>query len=127
MKKILAMVLALCMALSLTAAFADGYKTIDAAKVNVSGNGESHDFVWNGSRWECAFLPRFNVVYKLSIETGDGHELSSVMTFPPDCRLRRYRLIEHRSLNYFGNTFAGYYYIVFIIHLILRSSTFIKS
>ena len=89
----------------------DGYKTIDAAKVNVSGNGESHDFVWNGSRWECAFLPRFNVVYKLSIETGDGHELSSVMTFPPDCRLRRYRLIEHRSLNYFGNTFAGYYYL----------------
>ena len=32
MKKILAMVLALCMALSLTAAFADGYKTIEEGK-----------------------------------------------------------------------------------------------
>ena len=32
MKKILAMVLALCMALSLTAAFADGFKTVEEGK-----------------------------------------------------------------------------------------------
>lgn len=88
-----------------------GYKTIDEATVTVTGYGETHQFVWNGSRWECAFLPQMGILYQLKVKTADGHELSSEMTFPPDCRLRRYRLIDRASLDFFGNTFAGYYYL----------------
>ena len=86
-------------------------KLINDARVRVIGPGGPYDFVWNGSRWECAFLPFFDSEYKLQITTSDGKELSSSMVFPPDVRLRRYRLIEHASMNYFGNTFAGYYYL----------------
>lgn len=88
-----------------------GYQVIDKAAVRIQMYQETYEFTWNGSRWECAFLPRFDADYQLSIETEDGHKLSSTMRFPPDCRLRRYRLIDHASLNNFGNTYAGYYYL----------------
>ena len=83
---------------------------IDAA-VQVTGPGGPYDFVWNGSRYESAFLPKFDREYKLMIKTAEGKELSASMVFPPDVRLRRYRLIERASMNYFGNSFAGYYYL----------------
>ena len=86
-------------------------RVISDAAVQVTGPGGPYDFVWNGSRYESAFLPKFDREYKLKIKTADGKELSSSMVFPPDVRLRRYRLIEHASMNNFGNTFAGYYYL----------------
>lgn len=89
----------------------EGYEPIDDAVVRVTGFGETYDFVWNGERWECAFMPHFDIVYNLSIKTVDGHELSSSMKFPPDCRLKRYRLIDHAHMDYFGNSLAGYYYL----------------
>lgn len=88
-----------------------GYEPISNAEVVIKGKGNTYNFIWNGSRWECAFLPEFNIVYKLTVITDAGIELRSQMQFPPDCRLCKYRLIESTNKNFFGSTYAGYYYI----------------
>lgn len=65
-------------------------RVISDAAVQVTGPGGPYDFVWNGSRYESAFLPKFDREYKLKIKTADGKELSSSMVFPPDVRLDYY-------------------------------------
>ena len=83
------------------------YKTIKEAKVEING----HEFVWNGSRWQCSFLPAFNKIYTLNIEIADGKTISSSMTFPPDCLLGKYSLIDDSSLDIYTSSLASYYYI----------------
>lgn len=86
----------------------ESYEKIKDAKVTING----YKFEWNGSRWQCSFLPLFDKKYTLIIETADGKKLSSYMTFPSDCYLNRYRLIEYSSLDVSASSLASYYYIV---------------
>ena len=55
---------------------------ITDAIVNVSGNGTSYNFNWNGERWESSFLPEFGSEYYLAISLPDGKSIFAKTKFP---------------------------------------------
>lgn len=65
------------------------YKMITDAKVNVSGDGNSYDFLWNGDVWECCFTPSFGATYTLTVRLNNGKVITSKTSFPKSVAFTR--------------------------------------
>ena len=61
-----------------------GYEKISDASVRVVSGEERYDFVWNGERWECDFVPSSGREYQLMVKTADGKSISASTRFPED-------------------------------------------
>ena len=61
-----------------------GYQPITDASVRVVSGEERYDFVWNGERWECDFVPSSGREYQLMVKTADGKSISASTRFPDD-------------------------------------------
>ncbi len=61
-----------------------GYEKISDASVRVVSGEERYDFVWNGERWECDFVPSSGREYQLMVKTADGKSISASTRFPDD-------------------------------------------
>ena len=82
-------------------------KVDDAEVCVIDGLNQSHEFKWNGDRYECAFLPRFGMLYWLEITTAEGEKLRASTFFPPRTRLRMAPLIKTLGGR---NSYSGYFY-----------------
>lgn len=67
------------------------YEKVSDAKVKITGGGNEYVFAWNGDRWECDFLPRYNTQYMLDVVTAKGDTLSARTYFPSSLVLRGFR------------------------------------
>ncbi len=68
-----------------------GYEKVSDAEVKITGGGDEYVFAWNGDRWECDFLPRYNTQYKLDVVTAKGDTLSARTSFPSSLVLHGFR------------------------------------
>ncbi|MBP9998293.1 MAG: DUF4249 family protein [Bacteroidales bacterium] len=85
---------------------------IDNARVSIKDSkGISHDFAWNGERWECKFLPSYGKKYKLEIISAEKDTLWAEMMFPPRVRLLFMPLEKAQTSFYLGaRSLARYFY-----------------
>ena len=82
-------------------------RKIDDAKVSViDGIKQIHEFKWNGDRYECTFLPRYGMPYRLEITTSDGETLRASTTFPARVRLQS---VPVMSMG-FSRSYSRYFY-----------------
>ena len=64
-------------------------RKIEDAKVCImDGLDQTFEFKWNGERYECQFLPRFGMSYRLEVTTQEGETLKAATIFPPRVRLQ---------------------------------------
>ena len=65
----------------------DNLRVIQDARVDVTDGDEHYLFRWNGSRWECPFLPRYGATYELMVTLPDQTIVQASTRFPDHCRL----------------------------------------
>ena len=81
-------------------------KIKDAKVCIMDGLDQTFEFKWNGERYECQFLPRFGMSYRLEVTTQEGESLKATTIFPPRVRMKAHPVIYIPGIK---STLAAYF------------------
>lgn len=94
----------------------DSLRRIRDAKVEVSDGVNVYQFLCNGDRWECTFLPQFGTDYTLTVTLPNQTILTASTQFPNNCELLSQTLNDWGApvsgLDFFSHTYEPSFYML---------------